>query len=262
MLKINKSNRCSFLNSGDALRSQMRQSTMKIELFFMYFNTNNASAITVPRRESFHISTLQERWSEKEYCFSTSCFPIFLTLAHCKTTQSFPVLTVSRPKAHLCPVPGSGRFPLMDIVGMLQLWSSSSPPRTLKTPGLRSWRTSDHIMSADLKNNKRGTTSGYHSAERPVAGSKEEHSQCWLLSNAIGICPSLKNNTEHGASQWHRPGKVLSSAMFHRRCKALLGNHYPEWMILLTRKQSAELQLWQTTWIEQLIVLSWEWQQT
>lgn len=203
MLKVNKSNHCSFLNSGDALCSQMRQNMMKTELFLMYFNTNNASVITVPRRESFCISTLQERWSEKEYCFSTSFFPIFLTLAHCKTTQSFSVLTVSRPKAYLCPVPGSGRSPLMDIVGMLQLWSSSSPPRALKIPSLKSRRTTDHIMSADLKHNKHGTTSGYHSAEWPIAGSKEEHSQCWILSSAVRVCPSLKNNTEHSASQWH-----------------------------------------------------------
>lgn len=132
----------------------MRQNTMKMELFFVYFNTDNASVIRVPRRERFHISTLHERKTEKKYSFSTSCFPVFLTLEHCKPTQSCPASTVSRPKACLCPIPGSGRLPLMDIVGLLQLWSSSSPPRTLKTPCPKSWRTSDYIMSVDLKNSQ------------------------------------------------------------------------------------------------------------
>lgn len=156
----------------------MRQNTMKTELFLMYFNTKNASVMRVSRREYFHIYTLSERWSEKEHYFSTSCFSVFFTLEHCKTTQSFPVSTVSRPKGHLCPVPGSGRFPLMDIVGMLQRWSSSSPPRTLKIPCPKSWRISEYIMSADLKNYQitNRTTSGYHSAQWPVAGSQEE--QC------------------------------------------------------------------------------------
>lgn len=95
----------------------------------------------------------------------------------------------------------------------------------------------------ELPDNKHGTTSGYHSAEWPVAGSKEEYSQCWLLSNALGACPRLKNNTDHDACQWHRPAKAVSSATLHRHCKALLGHYYPKWMILLTRKQPAELQL-------------------
>lgn len=135
-----------------------------------------------------------------------------------------------------------------DAPAVKQFISSQNPENPMSQKLENIWLFTV-IRLEELPDNKHGTTSGYHSAEWPVAGSKEEHSQCWIISNAIGVCHSLKNNTEHGACHWYQPGKVLSSATLHRHWKSSLGNYYPKRMILLTRKQPAELQLWQTNWI-------------
>lgn len=111
----------------------------------------------------------------------------------------------------------------------------------------------------ELPDNKQGTTSGYHSAEWTVAGSKEEHSQYWILSNAIEFVPAWKTTLN----------TVLMNGISQARCWAVQCYTYTVKLCWETTtlngwyyEQPAELQLWQTTWIKQLIVLSQEQQQT
>lgn len=123
----------------------------------------------------------------------------------------FGVSTVSRLETHLCRIPASGRFPLLNVVEKLQLWSSSSPSGTSKALNVKSFRTCLHTVGRcwELPHNKHQTTSSKSSAQWPTAWSEEACSPCWAPSHDLGVRPTLLDMV---LAKRHQSGKVLSRA--------------------------------------------------